>query len=250
MVLVTTIVVLIIIFTAPTAWAQKTSFSIYRQPARVDLYDNAPRADTGKTYASCMYTEFYPIGWSRQGEFAYFTFFDDYDASGMAWLNLYIFDAKKDTIVAQLAPEKEYWTETLVDTIWHENKQFFTKLLDSFGIVQQKTILSKFPIVLKNDTGTFKFLCRTDTSWVEAEDSPYGFPCFDTLVIRLHAEKGGFEKVIYNGSGYVAFGYSIPGFIKDPFDSSLFFIPLVLTHWGWEGPPHTTSIAPIGVVLE
>ena len=253
-VLVAITVAVAIIFLVPAAWSQKTSFSAYHQPEKLDLYDTNPQADTGMTCVGCMYTEFYPIGWSRQGEFAYFTFFDDYDASGMAWLNLYIFDAKKDTIAAQLAPEKDYWTETPVDTIWQENKKLFTRLLDSFKIVQQKVELLKFPletVVHGEKDDTMHYAWRADTDWVEPDSSPYGFPCYDSLVIKLFTNKGGFEKVIYSQFGdYVAIGFSIPGYFQDPFDPYVYLVPLVLWHRGWEGPPNTMSITPIGVVLE
>jgi len=257
MILVTTTVTVTIIFMAPAAWAQKTSAMMYRQPEEVSFYDNSPpvdASDTSNVYGSFMETRFFPVGWSRQGKFAYFTYFDDYDASGMAWLTLYVFDAKNDTILVQLSPEKEYWTETPFDTIWRENKKFFSRLLDSFGLIQQKSMirLLKFPIVSKHDNRNDTIMWSADTNWVEADSSPYGFPCYDSLAITLSTSgQSGSGQVIYDKySDYVAIGFSIPGFIQDPFDPNVIFIPLVLSHWGWEGPPHTTSITPIGVALE
>lgn len=209
-------------------------------PEEVMLCENG--AITEPAYGMpVMERRFFPIGWSRGNNFAFLSYFEDHDASGLVSLHLCIVDAANDSMMLAEAPPATYDIGTTSQEIWHENIDFFSGLLEQHEIIQEMTVLCDFPLILEDDT----LNAIVGSGWVDAEESEMGWPYIDSLNCSLISQDGT-RKTIFEQSGiYTCIGAEICGYIKSPF-SDFIVVPMVQLHPGWEGPPCLTSISLIG----
>jgi hypothetical protein len=191
-----------------------------------------------------METRFFPIGWSKNNKFAFMTYFEDHDASGLVWSKVVIIDIVTDEILEQKVPEYEYELGTTAATIWKENKSIFSNLLSRHAIIPHEFTLSEFPLYFEDDTVDYYFL----EHWMKDTDEDYMWPCIDTLTLRIRSAKHGLKTVYSKHNGYSVVGAWITGYFRSPYTTRI-VIPLILLHPGWEGPPNTTSIQMVGCHL-
>jgi hypothetical protein len=212
----------------------------YQMPAEVPLCQDD--SITASVYGMPpMETRFFPIGWSKSNQFAYMSYYEDHDASGLISAQLRIFDIVIDTIQLGIGPPKEYDIMFTFDEIWEENQGFFSNLLSQSGIIQDSIILNDFPLVLGDDTLDFTI----ETEWVDAEESEMGWPYIKYLGIHLVSKKQGIKTVYEQSEQVSCIGAQICGYINNPYNKWI-VLPMVLLHPGWEGPPCVTTIYVIG----
>ncbi len=217
--------------------------SRYNVPHEVILFKSSDDPEAGQGIP-IMETRFFPVGWSQDNKFAYISYFDDYDASGLVSMQLKIIDIVTDRIVLDKAPSTEYSSGTEFNKIWNENANFFSDYLSAHSIIEHSVVLNDFPLITKDDTLT----CNIQTEWIEASESDLGWPCIDHLNVEVRSAKKGFKSVYQADGKNICIGAQISGYIKNPYNNRI-IIPMFLTHPGWEGPPHSTSIIIIGCHL-
>ena len=215
----------------------------YQMPAELPLCQNDAILEPTHNIP-VLETRFFPIGWSQNNKFAYISYFEDHDASGLVSAQLKIFDIVTNTIELGKAPAKEYDIITTFSEIWNENQDFFFDLLEQHGIIQQTLVLNNFPLIFEGDTLDYTI----DDEWIEVEESEMGWAYIDDLNVQIRSKKLGI-KTIYEQSGqYSCIGAQVCGYIKNPCSDRV-VIPMVLLHPGWEGPPCVTTIHIIGCHL-
>jgi hypothetical protein len=211
---------------------------VYYTPEELEIPGYTEAIDTTGENIPMLLTYLYPIGWSKDGKFAYISLFDDHgDAYGYVNFDFVIRNHRTGEVFFSHADEQdEFPSDTPLDTIWSAHNVLFDKALEQNGIKQFKFKLSEFPVRTPTDTVD----CRLSLHEVDIDSSPYGFPGIDSLVLSMESRKYG-TQVIYSDTGYIGLGASVPGYLDDPYGNGIIIL-LILSHWGWEGPPNTTTI--------
>ncbi|MBX3245063.1 MAG: hypothetical protein KF685_11455 [Acidobacteria bacterium] len=205
--------------------------------------------------------KFYPIGWSKDGKFAYFVEPAD-EACGCYFGTFVIQDLKTDKILWQyrhvgdemglVADEAVAISEERKQLWASKNAEFRTKL-KQHGI-QVAEAFSYQTGSLKTDTDEITFsvdLTRTDANPV------IGFPYNLVRMVGKARSVNKGEKVIFEekleGDDTLygiegAIDAQIFGYMISPFEQRAAVI-LVEVIRGYEGPPHTTRTSVVGVSL-
>ena len=166
--------------------------SPYRNPVEVSIErivkrtfrDYFPR----RGYAQLAEESFFPIGWSRDGKFAFYTEPVD-EACNCYFAELYILDLKNDKILWSINYNSDFLDEAKkekrpydLETLWQSKRELFSDNLRLHQIEPQGgfAVLS-FPLRYKGD------LLSTNVSIVENTDEesrPYGIVRKATLQLR------------------------------------------------------------------
>lgn len=187
---------------------------------------------------------FYPIGWSKDGVFAYYVEPPD-EACGCYFAHLVVQDLRTDKILWERKYSSEDKPEDTLEKYWAKNQKEFSGKLAEYGIVAQKQfMLHDSAIRYQKDVLTPKL---TDTS--STEDNFY---ITGSVVLQLISKKKG-RKTIYakkfNPKKVEGFlGAELSGSLLSPFEPRAAII-MIETYRGWEGPPHTTQIRIVGADL-
>jgi uncharacterized protein YfcZ (UPF0381/DUF406 family) len=189
---------------------------------------------------------FYPIGWSKDGKFAFYTEPAD-EACGCYFADIFVIDLRTDKVLWSKKYEgKENATEN-IQSYWRKSRKEFSNKLNQYKIeANPKFTLAKLPIKHKKDTVKIDFF--SDVTFLDDPFSSKG-----SIVIKLiSAQKGTktvFEKK-YTGENYEGvMEAQLGGVLQSPFEPRVAII-LVKTMRGWEGPPHITQVSVVGADLE
>lgn len=221
-----------------SASAQSRSNSLYDVPARLMLKGDENDENSMGEY-------FYPIGWSKDGKFAFYVEPPD-EACGCYFAHIVIQDLKTDKILWEQKYSSENGGPDTLDDYWKKNQKEFSAKLAEFGIVAQpRFTLQKAAFTYRNDKLTPEL---KDTT--KASDD--GFYASGNVVLRLRSKaKGG--KTIYRKNfnpkkmeGFL--GAELSGSLLSPFEPRAAVV-MIETIRGWEGPPHTTRIRIVGTTL-
>lgn len=209
-----------------------------------------PVDSTEGTVIAPLTESFYPIGWSKDGKFAYYTEPAD-EACGCYFAKLVIQDMRTDKILWEYSYNGEENAEETISSHWYGKKQEFVRKLKRFGIRQQNDFALLFPnFEHKGDT----FEPRLDSEIhkdVEFTDGAGEFyvGTKGSLKLSMYSARKG-SKIIYR-KRLLPVQYEriqdaeVSGVLKSPFESRVAVI-LVELHRGYEGPPHKTSIRVVG----
>lgn len=236
--------VLILIAGLVSVEAQKKPRRYFRPaPTRLMLPgDENERKDADR--ADLLREHFYPIGWSKDGKFAYLV--EPADEACGCYLALFIIqDMRTDKILWEKAHEGSDQIEESLVTFWRANRREFSDRLDQYGILAPKFfVLEKTAFNYQGDA----LNTRLDVN-VKNEDafSPTG-----NVILQLISKKSG-KKTIYEekispeqtGSFMDA---ELGGVLVAPFEARAAVV-IIEKHRGWEGPPHTTRLRVIGAHL-
>lgn len=214
----------------------------YAAPARLLLpgdYKSAAEEESGKMIKE----EFYPIGWSKNGAFAFFVEPAD-EACGCYFADLVIQDLRTDKILWRREYRGEEGGAETLEQYWAKNKKEFSRKLAEYGIRAQKQF------VVQNPTVNF----QTDVLTPELSDNTTGedFEVAGDVVLQLISKQKGKKTVYkktYDPKNYEGFlGAEIAGILMSPFEPRAAIV-IVETRRGYEGPPHTTQIRIVGTSL-
>lgn len=186
-----------------------------------------------------------PIGWSRDGKFAYAVFKNDFDGYGAGTdFHFRLQDLRTDTILATWS-----YSETdivlSVDEVIESNQDFFAPLFRQYNIQRQPpgTVL-EFPATLGSSTYS-----------LEAEEKIFNFPEYEdtrlqTLRLVLVQQPGDLKKeILYTDFGSPDWVSGIVGWAtmayKSPFENRLAIV-LFTGRRGWEGLPLQARVEVIG----
>lgn len=197
---------------------------------------------------SLITENFFPVGWSKDGKFAYYTEPGD-EACGCYFGQLIILDTVND---------KELWSfkydglddqdkpkYKAITDLWRKNRRLFSDKLNQYGIIAQGSFsLLRFPIASAGDQ------LRADLKIEETSDQEariYG--AIKKATLQISSQRGG-TKIVHEES-YPEYGpldMKVLGYLKSPYEQRIAIIVLEVQR-GYEGPPHTTHVKVVGSSL-
>ncbi|MBQ3689443.1 MAG: hypothetical protein II937_06190 [Bacteroidales bacterium] len=190
-----------------------------------------------------LYEKFYPIGWSKNGLFAYIIEPVD-EAAGLYFFKIVIRNMINDKEVWSWQPEDEP-EKGSVRQMWKDYGMMFTNKLNEYKIIQQKDqklLGSEFSYKDKK----FKVLIENKLE----TDEDYGFEVVKGTNIFIKCPELGFKKIYsYTEKDYsLCLGKIIQGVIISPFEDRV--AVLVKTEKrGYEGPPNVIEEFLVGANL-
>lgn len=181
----------------------------------------------------------YPIGWSKDGKFAYITEPAD-EGSGFYLFKLVVFDAVNNKIAWSWKPEDS--EEGNLSATWKKNYSLFKEKLNEYQIEQNNNIeLKEGKTTFKGNEYQLVLDTKTET------DPDFGFDLIKEIKITINSPELG-TKEIYNSkmdeySMYI--GAFVPGYILSPYNGRIVVL-CQLEQVGYEGPPNIVLFQLIG----
>ena len=234
------LICLLIILAAGQISAQK----IYNAPIRLALNGDA-KGEEESPDKLLLLEKFYPIGWSKDGKFAFYTEPAD-EACGCYFAELIIQDTRTDKILWQKKYDSENGGADDLQKYWAKSRKEFSRRLVQYGIVPNKNFaLLDSPLKTADDNVNIDLF--SDVKLTEDAYNSKGI-----VILKLLSKQKGAKTVYqktYNGKGYDGImNAELGGILLSPFEPRIAVI-LVETRRGWEGPPHTTNIKIVGATL-
>ena len=193
--------------------------------------------------------KFYPLGWSKDGKFAYYTEPAD-EACGCYFANLIIQDMRTDKVVWSYTNVNQDFgdnpPEETIKSFWKKHQKEFSRRLAQFRIVAGNDFkLLNSPLETVNDSIKIDFF--SDVKLTEDAYNSKG-----NVILKLISGKKGAKTVYrksYSGTGSAGIiNIGIGGVLLSPFEPRTAIV-LVETRRGWEGPPNITQIKIVGANL-
>jgi len=243
------IILLAVVFFAACLFGQivclaqsKQSKTLYAEPMRLMLPgdENANReAETG----SLLRETFYPIGWSKNGAFAYYVEPAD-EACGCYFAQLVIQDMRTDKVLWERSYNSENGGADTLKKYWAKSRKEFSRKLAQYGIRAQKKFALQNAFSYQKDVLTPELKNNTNT-----EDE---FAVSGNIVVQLISKEKR-RKTIYerkfDPKKYEGFlDAEIAGSLLSPLEPRAAII-MVETYRGWEGLPRITQIRVVGATL-
>jgi hypothetical protein len=258
--LLSSVLVLAFAMTGLTGRAQSGQPGALDRPVEVKLQATARRLFRsyrteypGQTF----YTEnFYPIGWSKDGNFAYYVEPVD-EACGCYFAKLFILDLKSDKVLWKFEHEGDSIEEeqkagkpySLV-TLWRANRKLFSDKLREHGIEPQgRNLLLSFPASYKGDI-LMADLKTKEKEGLGEDANLYGV--VGKLTLQLNSKRSGKKTVLdytYPEGEALPLYVGAVGYVQSPFEPRIAVI-LMEIYRGYEGPPNTGTVKIVGANLE
>lgn len=234
-----------------------TAQSAYNVPKKVSLDAAVKRTFPvyfGRQRYPQLYSEsFYPIGWSKDGKFAYYVEPVD-EACGCYYAQLVIQDMRTDKVVWEFKYNQDdtYEGDTMTGpgdlrTLWAKNRKLFSEKLAENGIVALPTVLLGKTFTAAGRSFTAKAVQKMGPNKDEYGDR------VNFYTVSLSSPKIGSKKV-FTSEDHTKDDYwfmlnaGVIGAIKSPFENRVAIIASEVMR-GYEGPPHTAQIRIIGADL-
>jgi hypothetical protein len=200
-----------------------------------------------------MTEAFYPIGWSRDGKFAYY--FEPVDEEcGCYFAELVIMDLRTDKVLYHF---KNSWEDRIdkegaqipddIRKLWTRNQKLFDEKLTEHGIVQSP----RFALQPTSFTSSGKtYVARVSKTMGKDGD---GLRRVKDLSLMLSTPSLG-KKSLYDATygGEELYGAPLDaaaaGVLKSPYENRAAVV-MIKVQRGWEGPPHTVDIQIAGADL-
>lgn len=193
-----------------------------------------------------MWDKFYPIGWSKDGKFAYVIEPVD-EATGFYFITIAIQDLNSDNVLWKF----EYTVKDEIEgkdleATWKEKYAEIKAKLNEFKIEQQKDFqLGSTEFSVENN----KFNLKVETNKTESEYFP-GMEVLEKFAVKLSASTLGSKEIFSekeeNG---VLIDALVVGQFKSPYENRI--AVLVSTEQiGYEGPPNVITFKLVGANLD
>jgi hypothetical protein len=232
----------------------------FTQPAKLRL-DGLIRRRFSEYYIKRDYgwetliTEgFYPIGWSKDGKFAYYSEPGD-EACGCYFAKLVILDLVSDKVLWSFdyngldkGDEGRKGEPKSINDLWRTNRKLFSEKLREHNIVPQRPFnLLLFPINQVGDQLTTELKIKENK---DEETRPYGIVNQATLqlISKQNGKKTILDKTYGKETDPQPLEMKVLGYLKSPFEPRI-AVMLIEIQRGYEGPPHTTHIKIVGSSL-
>lgn len=230
--------------------------TLYNQPLQLKLdaevRKQLPDYFEDASVDGLLTESFYPIGWSKDGKFAYYLEPVD-EACGCYFAKLFILDLKTDKVLwsydyssdDQENPEK---SPQSLQALWKEKQKQFSDKLREYDIKPQgSAALLLFPIKHEGDQLT------SDLKLKQKEDKPANTFGVGHAALQLSSERRGkktvFEKTYtVEQDGVLPLEMKVLGYVQSPFEPRIALI-LIEVGRGYEGPPHVARIRVVGSSL-
>lgn len=212
--------------------------------------DGAPVSPFSRTIDA----DFYPIGWSPSGKFAYLTRLADEAVGDGPQFSLVIMDLVEDHTLffsisdAQKDPLPEYlatpeYREKPLEIFWKHHEAEFLPLLEKQKIRWTLPAFRTFPMAWKGDTITG--ILTTEMDYVE--DFAGEFVKRHQIFLKK-AKAGTIKRAADHRSTApyeLILDLKLLGFVPSPYEDRLALVVGVLKQ-GWEGPPHVRDFFLVG----
>ncbi|MBK9528331.1 MAG: hypothetical protein IPO41_08420 [Acidobacteria bacterium] len=252
----TTGLILTLIFSVATQALTQT----YAQPREVPIErfvrQNFPKFyDRSNSYPTLIPEAFYPIGWSKDGKFAYYSEPVD-EACGCYYAYLAIQDMRTDKIIWEFKYDQGDEDDLVtgkqrgsgnIRELWKKNQKLFSEKLAENGIVASR-------VVMLNKTfsaGGTSYTARSAKKMGQNIDG--GEIRVDLYTVSLRSTKLG-TKTVFTSEDHSTDDYwfmldaGLIGAIKSPYENRVAIIAIEAMK-GYEGPPHTAQIRIVGADL-
>ena len=214
-----------------------------------------PRNWEKEGYINPLYPKIFPIGWSRDGKFAYAEEPVD-EACGCYFFNIYIQDMYSDKMVwnwkLEMDQEQGYDVEKgnafYFKKVWAKNNALFSQKLNEYQVEPLPVSrLVKLPMVINNNQCTFSISNRS----IYISDFEQSMIASTTISLLVN---GAAKKKVFNKKYTYAENFSstisnnILGYLKSSYENriALFYIT---ENRGYEGIPTVIDIQMIGCDL-
>lgn len=213
--------------------------------AKLADYDEPKAFDYISGKDDKLFDEFYPIGHSKEGLFAYIVEPAD-EATGLYLYSFVIQDLKTNKIVWSKKIDYDDRVETgSIKETWNKNYDKFKEKLNESKIIQAKKYkLERFPSADNKNTNLLFDLKYEEDSF------GFGFDVVAKVTAKL-TDNSGMSKQIYveEYTESMILNVNSPGYIKMP--ETDYIVCIIKTQQrGYEGPPHPVSIKLIGTSLK
>lgn len=205
-------------------------------------------------YDDFYFESFFPIGWSKDGKFAYY-FEPDPGESGCYFATLRILDLRTDKDVWTFEfdgdchgdPTRE-GTPQNIDALWKAKQQLFSEKLREHGIeAQGRFALLAFPVNHKGDRITATLRSREKPALTD-DERLYG--TVGRITLQVNSRRKGSKTVLdHRYEEWRPLYVALVGHFKSPFEPRVAAV-LIEIHRGWEGPPHHGRVWLVGASLE
>lgn len=210
------------------------------------------RAYTGGPIQQLYTDGFYPIGWSRDGKFAYYTEPVD-EECGCYFAELHIIDLRTDKVLWKFdnkpmdrMDEKGIPIPDDMQKLWARNRQMFSEKLAEHGIEQ----LARFALLPRSFSSRGKTYSAKITAPKGKDDD--GLVRARSVLLDLSSPTLGRKTLYsadYRGDMYGGpLDVAVAGAFKSPHENRAAII-MINVKRGWEGPPHTVDVSIAGADL-
>jgi hypothetical protein len=246
--------VVLLIGTSSMAAAQT-----YAVPKKLSL-DRAAKREfrkwhiTPARYPGLIPEKFFPIGWSKDGKFAYY--YEPVDeACGCYYANLVIQDMRTDKVLWEFKYNQDDFAdrdtgkmppEDNIYKLWKKNAKLFSEKLAEHKIVAGRSVLLGKTFTAAGRTYTAKAVTKM------GKNPDMGDERVDKLSFTLSNAKLGTKQLYSADHSKEEYWYMLDagalGVIKSPFEERVAVVGMEVNR-GWEGPPHTGDIIITGADL-
>jgi hypothetical protein len=207
----------------------------YTAPAELKYYNKSDEY---------LFQKFYPIGWSKNGLFAYVIEPAD-EAAGQYFFKLVIKNMISDKEVYVWEPDDELENGS-VKQMWKDYNMTFAEKLNEYKIIPQKDI-KLLGTEFTTDNGKYKVTIENKME----TDPDYGFEVVKTTNIHIKSQELGSKQIYsYTEKDFnPCLGRIVQGVIKSPYENRVaVFVREELR--GYEGPPNVIQQFLVGADLE
>lgn len=246
--------ILLLLLLACAANAQTTTYSVPKKlPIDRVVRRAFPEYVGGAKFPHLIAEQFFPIGWAKDGKFAYYVEPVD-EACGCYYAKLVIQDMVTDNVLWEFKYDQdddrdpktgEMKGEGDIKKLWRKNQKLFSDKLREHKIVASTSVLLGKTFTAAGRTYTAKAVTKMGKN-------PEGDERVDKLTLTLTSPKLG-SKLLYSDDHsreeyWFVLDAGVIGVIKSPFENRVAVVALEV-HRGWEGPPHTGDIRIAGADL-
>lgn len=192
-----------------------------------------------------IFQKFYPIGWSKDGKFAYVIEPAD-EAAGLYFFKLRIQSMISDKVVYEWELDPDEGIESgSVKQMWKENQMTFAAALNEHKIIPQKDI-KLLGTEFNTEEGKFKVTIENQME----TDPDFGFEVVKTTNIDIKASELGSKRIYsYTEKNYnQCLGRIVQGVIKSPYENRVAVLVKEELR-GYEGPPNVVREFLVGADL-
>ena len=207
----------------------------------------------GQRYPQLITEGFFPIGWSRDGAFAYYTEPVD-EACGCYYGKLVIQDMRTDKVLWEfkynqsdfMDPAGNMPPENTIAKLWAKNSKLFSDKLHDNNI----ETLSRFTLLGRTFASDGRSFSAAAAAPPGKDDD--GQERIKSVTVTLSSPKLGKKRLFtedYKKDMYGApLDANVIGAFKSPFENRVAII-MIFVNRGYEGPPNTADIQMVGADL-
>lgn len=207
----------------------------------------------GSKFPGLITEQFFPIGWSRDGKFAYYLEPPD-EACGCYFAHLIIQDMRTDKVVWEFkySQDDTYVGDKMtgpgnIRSLWAKNKKLFSEKLTENGIVASRSVMLGKTFTSGGRKFTAKATKKMGPNVDGYEDR------VNLYTVSLASPKLG-TKTVFTSEDHTKDDYwfmldaGLIGAVKSPYENRIAIIAIEVMR-GYEGPPHTADLNVIGADL-